>query len=110
MLQYIIAIIANALFFFLLNVKMFTDRAVMPNGETRVWHRSPLESLSSTAGGLLYYVLILFAAVSVITNLLALFGVKNRTIDKIRRFSTIASVVVFLLMMIFATFLHPKYA
>ena len=47
MLISIVSIIANALFLVMLNVKFYTDRAFMPDGERMVWHLSPLDKLDA---------------------------------------------------------------
>ena len=42
MLMSILSIIANIAYFVVLNMNLYTDRAMMPNGEMREWYRSPL--------------------------------------------------------------------
>lgn len=43
----IISIIVNVLIFVVMNLNLYTDRAVMSDGLEREWQRSPLESLNT---------------------------------------------------------------
>jgi hypothetical protein len=45
MLISIISIIANTIFFVVLNLNIYTDRTTFPDGSTREWQRSPLARL-----------------------------------------------------------------
>ena len=47
MLMTILSIIANIAYFVVLNLNIYTDRAMMPTGEVREWHRSPIIRLST---------------------------------------------------------------
>jgi len=46
MLMSILSIIVNIVYFVILNMNIYTDRAMMPNGSVREWHRSPITRLS----------------------------------------------------------------
>ena len=52
---------------------------------------------------------IIFGAVSIITGILALCGVKKSVIRKVRLVSTVASTAVFITIMITAGKTHPHY-
>ncbi|MBR3308954.1 MAG: hypothetical protein IKG00_03560, partial [Lachnospiraceae bacterium] len=57
----------------------------------------------------LIYLQIVFAAVSIITSVLFLFGVRNNIIKIIQLVSTIGSTIVFIIIMIVTSNLHAKY-
>ncbi len=75
MLQGIIPIIVNIVYFIVLRTDLYTDRAAMADGSMREWHRSPVDSLYTADKPALLYLQLIFAAVSVITSALVLFGV-----------------------------------
>ena len=68
MLMTILSIIANIAYFVVLNLNIYTDRAMMPTGEVREWHRSPVTRLSIADQSFLIYLQIVLAAVSIITR------------------------------------------
>ena len=45
MLIAILSILVNIVYFVVLNLAIYTDRAVMPAGNIREWHRSPIDRL-----------------------------------------------------------------
>ena len=96
MLMTILSIIANIAYFVVLNFNIYTDRAMMPTGEVREWHRSPIARLSIADRSFLIYLQIVLAAVSVITSILFLFGVRNRIIRTIKYaiFAMMESIVI----------------
>lgn len=110
MLITILSIILNIGFFVVLNLNIYTDRAMMPNGEFREWHRSPLTRLSIAGQSFLIYLQIVLAAVSIITSVLFLFGVRSRMIRTIQLLSIVGSAVVFIIIMIVTSGAHAKYA
>ena len=110
MLLSIISIIANVVFFIVLNIDMYTDRAMMPNGQYREWQRSPITRLNIADQKYLLVFQIILAAISVITSLLVLFGINSSTIKWIQRISTAASAVVFIIIMIVTADSHVNYA
>ncbi|MBR2548709.1 MAG: hypothetical protein K6E72_04210 [Saccharofermentans sp.] len=105
----IISIIVNVLIFVVMNLNLYTDRAVMSDGLEREWQRSPLESLNTADKTWLFYIQIIVSAISIITSILLLAGVKNNVVKTIQMISTAASVIVFVIIMVVATTTHPKY-
>ena len=78
--------------------------------EVREWHRSPITRLSIADQSFLAYLQIVLAAVSIITSVLFLFGVRNRMIRTIQLVSVIGSTFVFIIIMIATSDSHAKYA
>ena len=109
MLITILSIILNIAYFVVLNLHIYTDRAMMPTGEIREWHRSPVTRLNIADQSFLIYLQIVFAAVSIITSVLFLFGVRNNIIKIIQLVSTIGSTIMFIIIMIVTSNLHAKY-
>ena len=109
MLITILSIILNIAYFVVLNLNIYTDRAMMPTGEIREWHRSPVTRLNIADQSFLIYLQIVFAAVSIITSVLFLFGVRNNIIKIIQLVSTIGSTIMFNIIMIVTSNLHAKY-
>lgn len=110
MLMTVLSIIANITFFVILNMNIYTDRAIMPTGEIREWHRSPIARLNIADQSFLIYLQIVFAAVSIITSVLFLFGTRSSIIKTIRLVSIIGSTIVFIIIMIVTSISHAKYA
>ena len=110
MLMTILSVIVSIVYFVVLNMNIYTDRAMMPTGEVREWHRSPITRLCIADQSFLIYLQILFAAVTVITSVLFLFGVRSRVIRTIQLVSVIGSTSVFIIIMIVTSDLHAKYA
>lgn len=63
MLLSIISIVINIIFFVVLNLEIFTDRAVLPDGIRRTWHNSAIDRLSAADLNWLLYLQIFFSAV-----------------------------------------------
>ena len=110
MLLSIISIIANVVFILVLNMNLYTDRAPMPNGEVREWHRSPIDRLNISDRSALVYVQLLFVILSVVTSVLVLFGVKNSTVKTIQLVCMLASAIIFVFIMIATSNSHVDYA
>ena len=110
MLISIISIVANILFFVVLNLNIYTDRTSFPDGSTREWQRSPLARLELSDQRYLFYLQIAVAAVSVITSILVICGVKSNAVKIIRNVSSILSLIVFIIIMIASSNTHAKYA
>ena len=110
MLMPILSIIVNIVYFVVLNIEIYTDRAMMPTGEVREWHRSPVARLSISDQSFLYYLQIVFAAVSIITSVLLLLGVRSNIIKTIQLVCTIGSTVMFVIIMIVTANSHVTYA
>lgn len=109
MLMAILSIIANITYFVVLNLNIYTDRAMMPNGEVREWHRNPITRLNIADQSFLIYLQIVLAAVSMITSLLFLFGVRSSIVKTIQLVSIIGSTIVFIIIMIVCSDSHAKY-
>ncbi len=109
MLLSIISIIANVVFYIVLNIEMYTDRTMMPNGQYREWQRSPISRLRIADQKYLLTFQIILAAISVITSLLVLFGINNSIIKWIQRISTAASAAMFIIIMIVTSNSHVNY-
>lgn len=105
----IVFIIVNIAYVVVLNMKIYTDRALMPTGEVREWRRSPVTRLSIADQSFLFYLQIALVAVSIITSVLLLFGVRHNIIRIIQLVSTIGSTVVFIIIMIVTSNLHAHY-
>ena len=110
MLLSILSILLNIAYVVVLNISFYTDRAPMPTGQFREWHRSPLDRLNIADQSVLFYLQIVLAAVSVITSVLRLFGVRGRALNTVQLISTIASTIVFIIIMIVTSNAHAKYA
>ena len=110
MLMTILSIIVNITYVVVLNMNIYTDRAMMPTGDVREWHRSPIARLSIADQSFLIYLQIVIAAVSIITSVLFLFGVRNKTIRTIQLVSVIGSTIVFIIIMIVTSNSFAKYA
>ena len=106
----ILSIIVNIAYFVILNMNIYTDRAMMPTGDVREWHRSPITRLNIADQSFLLYLQIVLAAVSIITSILLLFRVRNSIIRTIQRVSTIGSTIVFIIIMIVTSDSHAHYA
>lgn len=110
MLISIISIVANILFFVVLNLNIYTDRTSFPDGSTREWQRSPLARLELSDQRYFFYLQIAIAAVSVITSILVICGVKSNAVKIIRNVSSVLSLIVFIIIMIVSNNTHAKYA
>ncbi len=110
MLITILSIIVNIAYFAVLNMNIYTDRAIMPTGEVREWHRSPITRLNIADQPFLIYLQIVLAAVSIVTSVLFLFGVRQSIIRKIQRISVICSTIMFIIIMIVTSDSHARYA
>ena len=110
MLMSILSIIVNIAYFVILNLNIYTERTMMPTGEVREWHRSPITRLNIADQSFLLYLQIVLAALSVITSVMLLFGVRKRIIRTIQLISVIGSTIVFIIIMIVTSDSHANYA
>ena len=110
MLSGIISIIANAIYMFVLNLQIYTDRAMMYNGQYREWKRSPVGRLHVADKDWLYVVQIILSAVSVLSGILVLIGVKNDIVRRVQIISLIAATLMFVIIMIVSANIHAEYA
>ena len=97
-------------YFVVLNLAIYTDRAVMPAGNIREWHRSPIDRLNIADQSFMLYLQIAVAAVSIITSILLLFGVRSQTVKTIQLISTIGSTVIFIFILILTSTANAHYA
>ena len=109
MMMAILSMIANAAYLVILNIAFYTDRVKMPTGEIREWHRSPVTRLNLSGQSFLFYLQIVFAAVSILTSVLLLFGVRSSIIKTIQLVSMIGSTVIFVIIMIVTANSHVHY-
>ena len=106
----ILPILLNAVYCVVLNLDIYTDRARMPDGGIREWKRSPLTRLNISGQSAFAYLQLILVAISVITSVLLLVGVKNNIVRYVQIISTIASTVVFIVIMILTGNSHVNYA
>ena len=109
MLLNVFSIIANIVFLVALNLKLFTDDYTLPDGIQRTEHLSPIDRLGIGGRQELLYLQIALAIVSIVLSAALLLGVKNNTVKTVRLVSTIASAVLFVIIMIVAGVTHGKY-
>lgn len=106
----ILSILLNIVYFVVLNLELYTDRSMMPTGDVREWQRSPVTRLGKSDRAFLFYLQIVFAAVSIITGVLQLFGVRNSIIKKVQLVSTAGATVLFVIIMIVTSDSYVNYA
>ena len=99
---YVISILVNPIYFFILRMELYTDYGVLPDGKRIVNRRSPIESLYHADMSWLFSLELLLMAASVITGVLMLFGVKNKIVKVAQIVSTVASTVMFIIIMMVA--------
>lgn len=110
MLRSIISIVLNIGYFIVMRIELYTDRAMMATGEMREWHRSPIDRLRISGQTWILYLWIVLAVVSVITSVLMLCSVKQSTVKTVQGISSIASTVMFIVIMIVTGNTHVRYA
>lgn len=109
-LIYIISIIANAVYFSILKMDLYTDRYHLPDGEMGVHMRSPIESLYTADNPVLLYLQILAMIISTAAALLLIFGVKRRIVKIVWVCGMIASTAIFIMILVYTkTFVKPRY-
>ncbi|MCR4642406.1 MAG: hypothetical protein K5697_10310 [Lachnospiraceae bacterium] len=109
MLLSIISVIANIVYFIVLNIDLYTDRATMPDGNRHVWHRSAIDRLDAADNRILLYLFLFVAAVNIISAILFFFGIKNNVVRIIRLASLIVSSLLFVIILIYSGGVHPTY-
>ena len=111
MLTGIISIALNILYVGVMFIDIYTDRFYLPgsNGEIteRVIKRIPASRLGLMDNSWLVFLLMITAAVCIISSLLTVFGVKGRKLRYIQIGSLIAATVIFIITMIMTS--HPTY-
>ena len=109
MLMSIVSIIANAAYIMILNLPLYTDRAHMPDGRIREWRRSPVTRLAIGDQRWLYSLQLILTAVSVISSVAVIAGVKSGTVRWIQIICLIISTAMFVIVMIVTNNIHAKY-
>ena len=109
MLLSIISVIANIVYFIVLNIDLYTDRAIMPDGKRHVWHRSAIDRLDVADNRILLYLFLFVAAVNIIIAILFFFVIKNNVVRIIRLASLIVSSLLFVIILIYSGCVHPTY-
>lgn len=110
MILSILSIVINVVFAVVLNLKIYTDRTLMPNGEVRVWHRSPIDRLDLSDQSILLYLQLFLIAVSIISAVLILFGIQNNILKKVCLIGSIASALLFVIILVVTSNSHAHYA
>ena len=110
MLMNILCVILNIVYLIVLNMAIYTDRAPLPSGGVREWHRSPVTRLHMADQSFLFYLEVALAAVSILTGLLLMFGVRSAVIRKIRLIAAIGSTIIFIVIMFVTSNTHVKYS
>ena len=110
MLPRIISIILNIVYVLVLNLGIYTDRAVMPNGNVREWTRSPIDRLNIMDQTVFLYLQIFFTAVTVISAVLLLLGIQHHVLKKVWLISFIVSTLLFVIILVITSNAHAKYA
>jgi hypothetical protein len=109
MILQIISIVLNIVFCIVLNLNLYTDSAMMPTGQMRYWKRSPLTRLNIMGRHEFAYVQFAFAALSAVTAIMIIAGVKSSLVRKIWIAGTLASTAVFIIIMVMTSNSHAKY-
>ena len=110
MLLSIISIVINFVYLYILNLDIYTDRAMFPNGDTRTWQRSAIERLNLSGESYYFFFQLLMIIICIISSLLRLFGFKNSIIKIVQIASLIISTIIFIIIMIVTNNRHAKYA
>ena len=105
----IVTVLVNIVYFVILNIKLYTDRAIMPDGDKQIWHRSAIDRLDAADKRLLLYLFILGTVVSSISSIMLMFGIKNNVVRIVQLISTIASTIMFIIILLVANATHLKY-
>ena len=108
-IQGVTTIIANIVFFIVLRMEIYTDRAHMADGSIHVYHKSPLDRLEVADRRELYTLQLMFMVISCITGILLICGVKNNLVRIVQLVSSAASIVMFIAIMIISRGIHPRY-
>ncbi|MCR5251869.1 MAG: hypothetical protein K6E50_14815 [Lachnospiraceae bacterium] len=105
----IISIVINTLFFIIMNIDLYTDRFTLPDEGLRVWKSSPIDRLDVAGNRFPLYLFLFFGIISIVSSVLFLFGLKHNAVKTIRLISTIASALMFIIVMIYSATVHPNY-
>lgn len=106
----ILSIAVNAAYFAILRIEMFTERYHLPpDGEVQVKTLSPIDRLYHAGNNGLINLEVFLMVVSVATGILMIVGLKNRGVRMIWIVSSIASTVMFIIILIIAGGTHLVY-
>ncbi len=105
----IVTVLVNIVYFVILNIKLYTDRAIMPDGDKQIWHRSAIKRLDAADKRFLLYLFILGTVVSSISSIMLMLGIKNNVVRIVQLISTIASTIMFIIILLVANATHPEY-
>ena len=109
MLLTILSLLADAVCCWIPTRNLYTDRAMLPDGEMHEWRRSPLHRLEATGQAQLMHLQWALAAISAVTGILLLLGVKSRAVYAIQRIATVASTAVFVIILLVAGGVRERY-
>ncbi len=109
MLRTVLPIIIDLASFLILNLRLFTDRYTLPDGEERIRQYNAIEKIENGDNTAVLYLQIFFLLISISSTILLALGFKNRIIRLIQLLSTAAVVLLAIIMMIIAANTHLKY-
>lgn len=109
MILSIISIVANIVFFVVLRLELFVDKATLPDGITRTYKWNAFDRLSAADMNWLATLQIALMVISIISAILVLAGIKNNVVKIIRLASLICSAIVFAIIMITSYNTHATY-
>ena len=109
-IPYILTTAANAAYFAILRIEMFTERYHLPtDGEVHVKTLSPIDRLYHGGNNGLINLEVFLMVVSVAAGILMIVGLRNRAVRMTWIISSIASTVMFIIIMIIAGGTHLVY-
>ena len=109
-IPYIISVLVNIVYYIFLRIDLFTDSYHLPGVEGMVVNRrNAIDSLFHADMNGLINIEMLFMVVSIISSVMMLFGMSSSALRTVQRVSTIASTVVFVVIMIAAGNVHLTY-
>ena len=110
MLLTVLSVVLTAIYYAVLNIQLYTDRAVMPSGETRTWRRSPASRLTLSDRTWLLYLLGAVSVFSILFGILRLFGIREDVFLIAQIVSILAAAILFAAAMVLSRNSHAKYA
>ncbi len=104
----ILSIIANIVYFFVLRMELYTDTAILPDGE-RTYNYNAITKLSHAGSDGMVSVQFVFAVISVILAILLIAGVKKKIVTIAWIISTAISAILFAAILLYAGSVQLKY-
>ncbi len=104
----ILSIIANIIYFIVLRMELYTDTAILPDGE-RTYSYSAIEKLSHAGSTGMVSLQTVSAIVCVIMAILLIVGIKKRTVTIAWIISIAVSTLLFVAILLYAGMVHLKY-